>query len=425
MMNRALQAVVNFAADLFKHACQVGIPLLVATAIPTVAYAAPVCNLQGSAKPTTLSGIGNLGKEATMPEIAQALKKNSDYQARECPAEELVTALIAANSDRGDMTLRADSIVLEGYDLRIPLNVPILQPTPTVTPVATYVSQPVVQPVPAEVAEAQRELPRVKHKIVVAQKRQVAVQAAVDLRPDSVGASPNERTLLAKLETEIAQLKARKDNYEGVLAAYARHLKAIDGNLAAQSRWNSAQDRNLSAFQKQQAQKEEEQDKAIAEANTTANAALNAKSGGGFPWWGWVLLGLAIVASLGAWLKSFFGGNVKSDPDFKALTSRVDNLDERTPEFRFEDGWKEMLQKLPVGNDEREVVVLEKVGKDFEPAYILRIAKENALNLKVLSGLKGHNPTQLISIANLEASMRRAAFNNRLDVPVMKTRTMP
>ena len=320
---------------------------------------------------------------------------------RACKKEEVISKVIQLNGR--DTFGPTDVVKLPALAL---VATPPPVPTPTATPVATFVSQPVVQPVPAAVAEAKRELPKVKQKIVVVTERRAAVATAVGLRPDAVGASPAESQLLAKLETEIATLKARKDNYQDVLTAYAKHLKAIDGNLATQTRWNKAQDRSFAAlsgrfaaFQKQQAQTDATQDGRIAALEQRpATDGQMAASVVGRSWWDYLFPLMVVLGMAGLAWRIFTKAS-------KTEVADIDRALQRQADIELPPNLEGTLNSLEIGKDIDIPVTYN--GE----AGAINFKKHNSTQVKT-NQIDGQ--TQPMNIARLASTLKRHLGRGRV-----------
>lgn len=99
------------------------------------------------------------------------------------------------------------------------------------------------------------------------------------------------------------------------------------------------------------------------------------------------------------------------------VKENVENFRDRLPpDIKLVAEWKDLLAEAHRADRELTLPILvETEPHDFKPKYVVTLRQVSDDEVEVLSGIQGHNHANLIKVANIPSTIRRAGFKGRLN----------
>lgn len=301
-------------------------------------------------------------------------------------------------------------------------NVPVDQLTGTITlpSQVTYVapptvSEPVVQPQPGTVEEAGAETPDPEAELEIVQAEQAAVTAEIASLRQQVraqaerGRSPNPAVL-----NRLATLEQQNQTFDERLAT----LDELVGQKADRAYVDSTFATAGSVYTREE---------------------VDEKLGGlsiGLSWWVWAIIGVIGLLAGIAFVRTFL---LKGQIDDKADTSAIPDVSKKADKTTVDDldGKLEQLDKRLTDTEDQvgkktvnipadvAIKVAQLSEGDTHDIYVIvdkqpykvTVRKGADKNLFITDGIKGHVESNAVNGRNLERTLRKAAYDDRLNVP--------
>ena len=365
----------------------------------TTAQAAE-CNLGENAKMAMTPKALGAVSAAQPAEIVEVLYKVADVKGSfyapvraACTQEQILAAFVRINGSA--------PVGLE-QSFKIPVLIAAAPPAPA--PVASaspvMVAKPVVQPIPVA---ASPELAVARARLADTDRQLGSARAALTQRPKATW-TPAEVARVTALEKSKSNLEQRISDIETTLATKA--------NTADVNAKNATQDTAIAAVAT-----------AATAAQTTAEEAKTAAAtaGGVSAWFWWLaVLGIPAALLLGLYSLVFKAGKSrvkKVEEEVETLQTAVSDIRDTLPaDIKLDVFWYDEVLRLQTG-EQAVLSVLVADGVGYNPKFTIRVEKISDDRVGILSGIQGHPALAEVTIANLNKTVRKAGFNNRLNEP--------